>query len=171
MPITTNPLTVPIAIKGGYFATIDEADADLAKSKWSVLRRKGSEVVYARNRTGLMHRQIMARILGRNLEGHEHVDHADRNTLNNTRANLRLCTPSQNGANRSLQRNNTSGYKGVSFHKHSQKWKAAVRVNGYLQCLGYFHTPEEAFEAYSQAAANYFGEFARPEKATSSEHN
>src|SRR6266478_4977799 len=48
-------------------------------------------------------------------------DHWDTNTLNNTRKNLRQVTRSQNCANRKMQRNNTSGYKGVSLYRG--KWR------------------------------------------------
>jgi len=40
---------------------------------------------------------------------------------------------------------------GVNFHKASGKFKAQLRINGKLKHLGYFTTPEEAFQVYKLA--------------------
>ena len=76
------------------------------------------------------------------------VDHYDNNPLNNTNENLRLVSREQNLQNRTIQSNNTSGYRGVSFHKRKNKWQASVKENGGKQkYLGIFETAEEANEA------------------------
>jgi len=72
------------------------------------------------------------------------VDHRNRNTLDNRRSNLRLCTHAQNAQNLSQSIRNTSGYRGVSFDKRSGRWDARGYVNGKQYWLGYFDTPEEA---------------------------
>jgi hypothetical protein len=81
------------------------------------------------------------------------VDHVDRNRSNNRIENLRLATASQNQQNQLLRSNNTSGFKGVSYYKRTGKWKTEIQVNGVRKCLGYFDTPEKAFEAYTSLAA------------------
>jgi hypothetical protein len=43
--------------------------------------------------------------------------------------------------------NNTSGFVGVSFDKHSNKWIAVITINKKYHNLGRFDTPEEANEA------------------------
>lgn len=90
------------------------------------------------------------------------IDHKDRDQLNDQIDNLRTTTRSQNIANTRKSSRNTSGYKGVSrqWWRTRWKWKACIRVNGRLKCLGYFDDPEEAHEAYKKAAEQYFGEFA-----------
>lgn len=90
------------------------------------------------------------------------VDHIDGNKLNNRIENLRSATTSQNQHNRTKYKNNTSGYKGVSFYgKNKYKcWGANIQVNGKQKHLGYFLTPEEAFAAYCKAALELHGEFA-----------
>jgi len=92
------------------------------------------------------------------------VDHEDTHKLNNRWGNLRLASASQNGANRYIQKNNTSGYKGVHYAPNRtsyKKWAAHIRVDGILKTLGYFAKPEEAHVAYTQAALASFGAFAR----------
>lgn len=89
------------------------------------------------------------------------VDHIDGNTLNNTRDNLRICTQRENAKNQGVRKNNTSGYKGVSFKKHNQKWRARIHVNDRDKFLGDFETIEEAIEARRKAELEYYGEYAR----------
>lgn len=65
------------------------------------------------------------------------VDHINHDTLDNRKSNLRLVNNSQNMQNRSgNQRNNTSGFRGVSFHKGTGRWFAYVWVNGKRISLG-----------------------------------
>ena len=40
---------------------------------------------------------------------------------------------------------------GVCFNKHAGKFMARLRINGKLKHLGYFTTPDEAFQAYKLA--------------------
>jgi len=75
--------------------------------------------------------------------------------------NLRIATQSQNLANMDKPRHNTSGYKGVCWHKKAQKWMAYIQVNGKLKYLGLYTDIEEASKAYLEAAEIYFGDFAR----------
>lgn len=89
------------------------------------------------------------------------VDHIDRNRSNNKIENLREATPSQNQHNRAKSKNNTSGYKGVSFNKPYGKWQAAIKVNWKAYNIGYFDTAEAASIAYADAAKRLHGEFAR----------
>ena len=49
------------------------------------------------------------------------VDHIDRNRLNDSLSNLRLATKKENARNRSKQKNNTSGFRGVTFEKSFDK--------------------------------------------------
>jgi hypothetical protein len=43
---------------------------------------------------------------------------------------------------------NTSGFKGVSFRKETQKWEANIWINGKKKYLGSYGTPEDAAKAY-----------------------
>lgn len=90
----------------------------------------------------------------------ECIDHIDGDPLNNRWGNLRDATDSQNNMNSKIGKNNTSGYKGVSFHKASHKWRAYIVVNGVTHSLGYFPTPEAASEATKSKREELHGDFA-----------
>lgn len=84
-------------------------------------------------------------------------DHVNGCRADNRFANLRLATRSQNTANARLMCTNTSGYRGVHFHKEVGRWCAMINAT----YLGLFDTPEEAHEAYCAAAKVIHGEFWR----------
>lgn len=87
------------------------------------------------------------------------VDHKDNNGLNNKFDNLRLATRAQNNGNSRKIKKKSSKYKGVSYHKASQKWSAAIMVNYKRIHLCLYEKEEEAAQAYAQAAFKYFGSF------------
>ncbi len=87
------------------------------------------------------------------------VDHIDLDKSNNAIENLRQATPSQNRANTSIRKNNTSGFKGVSWKNDKSKWQAHIRVCGKTEFIGYFGSREEAHSSYCDAARRAFGEF------------
>lgn len=89
------------------------------------------------------------------------IDHRDTRRGNNAWANLRQATQSQNIANASIRKSNTSGFKGVSFIKETKQWGAWIKKDGKSRRIGVYVTPEEAHRAYCQAAVEAFGEFAR----------
>lgn len=87
------------------------------------------------------------------------IDHKDGNGLNNRFSNLRDASHSQNQFNRRKNKGTLAGFKGVSFNKKSQRWKASINFNKKTYYLGYFETPEEASEAYNKKAKELHGEF------------
>lgn len=89
------------------------------------------------------------------------VDHKNLCRTDNRWSNLRLADAFQNKRNTPAYKNNKSGFKGVSWHTCSHKWRARIRVQGKEVNLGLFDTPEEANLAYKKAALENFGEFAR----------
>jgi hypothetical protein len=90
----------------------------------------------------------------------EHLDHIDRDTRNNRIENLRVATAGQNMCNRRKFRNNTSGHRGVSWHKRSGRWMAYVNVDKKRVHLGYFNDLEAAAVAASEARNSLHGQFA-----------
>lgn len=91
------------------------------------------------------------------------VDHRDLCRPNNRWANLRAATDQQQQANTSMQKNNSSGHRGVSWDKRKEKWRAVIKVNYRHFHLGYFETKAAAAGAYNARAIQEFGEFARGE--------
>lgn len=89
------------------------------------------------------------------------VDHINGDTLDNRKENLRIIHRRHNAKNTVIYSNNTSGYKGVSWHKHRQKWQANINVNKKNIYLGIYDKLEEAVEARKKAEIKYFGEFSR----------
>lgn len=87
------------------------------------------------------------------------VDHIDGNRGNNRIENLRECTPTQNQQNRRIDSNNTSGVKGVHWHKQLKKWTASIRIDGRLKHLGVFSSIDMATVARRAAAEKHHGEF------------
>jgi len=79
---------------------------------------------------------------------HLDVDHRNRVKSDDSWTNLRLATAQQNSQNTPMSRRNTSGFKGVCWHKTHHCWIAQSRVNGVIKFLGYFSTPELASAAY-----------------------
>ena len=151
-----------IDVGKGMVALVDDSDYEwLSQYNWHTVQSHNA-VVYARKyqtprpkrKQITMHRFIMQ------AQPHEDIDHKDGNGLNNTRANLRIATDSQNQANRHKLSLNKSGFRGVCFNSQSQKWQAGIKVNGHSYHLGLHLTKEAAALAYNQAAIKFFGEFA-----------
>ena len=118
------------------------------------LRKNGK----AKNKT--IHR-LVAETFIPNVENKTCADHKDGNKLNNNVHNLRWSSSSENSRNRAKNRNNTSGFKGVYFHKQRQKYYAKICLNGKSIHIGLFETAEDAFEAYKIKADELHGEFAK----------
>jgi hypothetical protein len=94
-------------------------------------------------RTLLMHRCVM------NAQKNEIVDHINGNKLDNRRANLRICTQSDNLRNARKGKDNTSGFKGVWRDKRrkTRSWIAEVLgLEGEKIYLGSADTPQDAYK-------------------------
>ncbi len=75
------------------------------------------------------------------------VDHKNRNKLDDTRENLRVCTHEENARNRSKPRGSASRFLGVGYDRHRRKWYANLGVEGKAIWLGYFEDEIEAARA------------------------
>jgi hypothetical protein len=151
----------------GYEVLIDNEDFDLVMSKkWRPYKKdipKGriyficGQYNGKNNDTIRLHRLIM----GCKKNDGAVVDHINGNTLDNRKKNLRICTIGQNATNQAKRRSNTSGYKGVTWHKQDKLWQAQIMVNYKHIFLGLYEDPKEAYNAYCEASKKYHGEFSR----------
>ena len=90
----------------------------------------------------------------------EHIDHIDKDACNNRIENLRPATASENMRNRRTFSNNSSGHRGVSWHKAQSKWAAYVTVNKKTVHLGYYNDLEVAADKARAARQQLHGQFA-----------
>ena len=145
------------------FALVDSVDYNrLSQFKWHLHSVRDSYYYAVRyicqkgkTQAVLMHREIL------NPPDYMQIDHRNRDGLDNRKTNLRVCTHAENMQNRSLAKNNKSGFKGVYLEKHAKKWRARIGVNKKEISLGSFDTPTEASMAYIIASIKYHGDFAR----------
>ena len=89
------------------------------------------------------------------------IDHIDGNSTNNRIENLRAADKSKNGMNRSKPRSNTSGAKGVVWHKGAAKWMVRIIAKQKQIYIGLFTDFEDAVAAVKQAQQEHHGEFAK----------
>lgn len=148
-----------ITLTKGKSCIVDDDDYDeLMKYKWKFRIKDGYAArniqTKEKNTTRFMHRQIIG------APPDLQTDHVNHNTLDNRKENLRVCTRSQNNHNHGLSRNNTSGYKGVSWKSNRGKWYASIGINGVGIYLGMFTNKDDAARAYNEAATRLHGEFA-----------
>lgn len=95
------------------------------------------------------------------LEKGRMTDHINGNGLDNRRENLRLVTKSQNMMNRGLQKNSSSGFKGVALHKPTGKWRAYIGKDGKHIHLGLFEDIKKAAYAHNEAVFKYHGKYGK----------
>lgn len=151
-------MTKEIKLQHGMVAIIDDSDyAAVTKITWTAMKHRKRYRVISVPKKGESPTYLHRLIVG--ARDRESVDHINGDGLDNRRANLRICTPSQNSMNRNKQSNNKSGYKGV--RKMGNGWQAKIGVCRKVICIGTFSTPEAAAHAYDDAARKYHGAFAK----------
>lgn len=79
------------------------------------------------------------------------IDHINGVRDDNRLTNLREATRKENSQNLGISPKNTSGFPGVHWNKQRRKWQAIIGKNGMRKHLGYFDTPDAAFDGYLAA--------------------
>lgn len=147
---------VPLSM--GKLAVVDADDFERIKGcTWFASKQRRAFYAFGRDARGAkvkLHRVIVGAKDG------DTVDHINGDTLDNRKANLRLCTRAENARNVRARVTNTSGYKGVTLHKQSGKWMATICVNAKKKHIGLFTDLVEAAKAYDARAVKEFGDFA-----------
>lgn len=135
-----------IALTQEKFALVDDEDFEwLNQWKWSYDGNNGyakrTKYTKDRNIKIYMHRIIL------NIPQGLITDHINRNRLDNRKDNLRISNKQQNGFNRDKNKNNISGFKGVTWHHKNKKWIAQIMINGINKYLGSYQKIEDAIKA------------------------
>lgn len=161
---------IEIQITKGKVAIVDDCDGYLKTLKWHAVESHGVWYAYKKviDKQTPMHHFIIERVLGRELNPSEEVDHVNRNGLDNRRSNLRLATKSQQKRNSSkcrfyLGRPPTSKYKGVTrdWKNKNKIWRAQITFDKRVYNLGRFSSEIDAARAYDRKAREVFGEYAK----------
>lgn len=163
--VTLTDFKIGVLLTRGHVAQIDPEDYEAVSAyTWHASVKKGgtyaaTTVKHEGGKKSLsMHKLIM---------GAAWIDHKDGNGLNNTRANLRFASHSQNNSNKKpYGKNKASQYKGVKISPrwkegcNQKKWAAEIKHNKKVYFLGTHHTEIEAAKAYDAKALELHGEFA-----------
>jgi hypothetical protein len=152
-----------INLTRGYVTIVDDEDYEyLSLKKWHS-KPFGNGLAYAcgkvwipaehKSKNVKMHRVILGITDPAII-----VDHINRDGLDNRRVNLRVCSRTQNQANRVVSWG-TSRYKGVAFDKKNENWEAYIGHQGKKIHLGKFDNEIDAARRYNEEALKLFGEF------------
>ena len=140
----------------GYFTSLgSKTTPQYAGKRIGTLNNRGYISVYL-GTSYQAHRLAFLYMTG---EMPEYVDHINRDTTDNRWENLRPATISQNNSNTNQYKNNTSGYRGVSWNSRSKKWQAQIRTHGKLRNIGFFSCKHNAFCEYVIESRSIRGDF------------
>jgi hypothetical protein len=150
-----------IPLTQGKFAIVDDDDFDrLVGATWRAQKNYSTWYAVSNINNFYMHRLVC------NAAQSLVVDHINGNGLDNRKENLRAVSLALNNLNSKMNRNNTSGYRGVVLDKRTGKWSAQLQLcqKGKKQriFIGTFPTPEDAHQAYQEEIFKRYGVFSRP---------
>lgn len=139
------------------YSVIDKEDYEKVADRIWLLRKAHASLEYAYcNQKG--DKVFMHRLIAETPKGLV-TDHINRNGLDNRKKNLRVCSYRENAWNRNTQYNNTSGCRGVTLFKRTNRWRASIQYEGKRIHLGFYTTFKEAADVYKKASKLYFKEF------------
>lgn len=104
---------------------------------------------YRKDRTIFLHRLINKTPNG------FFTDHINRNKLDNRKSNLRTVSNTVNQLNKGLQKNNKSGYEGISWHSQNKKWWVRLNIKNKQISLGCYRDIQKAVTVRKNALKLY----------------
>lgn len=148
-----------IKLTKGKKAVVDDDDYKiLSQYKWLATNRYAAraENFYVdgkrKQKFIFMHRYVM------NAPEDREVDHINRNTFDNRKKNLRVCTHQQNSFNHPGY-----GHRGITKVTNrplNKPYCVRLMINGKNLYLGYYRTLKEAKKVWENEAKKHYGEFA-----------
>lgn len=155
-------MAITIIIKGRD-VTVDDEDASLVIGRpWYFLPR--GYVVYTEKGPAASKRPktyLHRLVLGLEKGDGKEVDHINGNPLDNRKSNLRLCTRSQNMANKNACINSRTGIRGVGWNEKRKMWEVFLSKDRKTVFGGRFKTKIAAIERRNKLSRDLHGEFAR----------
>lgn len=131
-----------IKLTQGKFTIVDNEDFDfLNQFHWHITKQgyaarnkyvRGSGRKNQKTIVTLMHRLILNANIG------DIGDHINQNKLDNRHSNLRLVNKSINAFNSKIRTDNTSGYRGIWWHRKNCKWIVEFTINQKKKRMGCF---------------------------------
>lgn len=146
---------IKIELTQGQFALIDDEDFPIvAPYKWCA--HKIGDTYYAATcakdgRIFHMHSLLLHREHG------QEIDHINRDGRDNRRCNIRLVSRAENNLNKPLQKNSSTGLKGVYWNDVNKCWYAKITVGNKQKYLGSYQTKEAALAARQIAEVEAYG--------------
>lgn len=155
--MSDNIVTIPLT--QGQETVIDAIDVDLANYTWYAQKHHSGKYYAARNggkgaRLIRIHREVMARKIGRPLTEDEICDHIDRNSLNNTRNNLRIVSIVESNRNRRKPKTK-NGNRDKGIYQKGNSYRVQITVDGKTKYIGSFATLREAKIVRDNAILKY----------------
>ena len=139
-----------------------KVDRQSAKECWFWLAGKDSwgygTFSIGQHKKRMAHRMAWSFLVGEIPDGQQ-LDHICRHPACVNPAHLRYCDNTQNAQNTGAKISSSTGLKGITYCRLTNKWRARIRVYGKRICLGRFEIKEQAAEAYRNAAIELHGEF------------
>ena len=162
--MTTDTTVREIPLSQGLVALVDADDYDRVIRGWKWYAYHHGRTFYGTRRAqrpdGSITTQRLHRVILGLVDPAVSVDHRNGDGLDNRKQNLRVATKAQNNQNTRVRLDNRSGYRGVTWHKHTGRWRAQICVDGRRTHLGLFDTAEQAALVYDTAARQHHGAFA-----------
>lgn len=144
--------------KGNIAIVDDELFDKLSKYKWLSCGRYAARATHYYIDGKRKQKWIFMHKLIADAPEKMQVDHINRNTFDNRKDNLRICTHQQNSFNHPGY--GTRGVTKVTNRPLKKPYCVRLMLNGKSLYFGYYATLEEAKSVWKEKAKGYYGEFA-----------